>query len=237
MENTLTAMKAALLGSFYKGIKQDKVWDAMRAVGFINERYNFISDVMPIYLEEMGDSFPDETKIIAANWETIRSLFKKWNAAVTEYIRNLTEEEVRETPGYSELLRHEFVTETRDMLSCIRTILGQIESITKKSQLKPLPEVAYTPQYLQAKKNDKTYKEEKNKRMIDNTEQEIRVYLRDNRPPNKTMRSLIQSGPWKRHWHAYLKYPLGNHRIVYVWDGKTVLFERLGTHKELRIPA
>lgn len=235
MEEELEAMYATLLKGFYDNIKAGNLKDVMRSANFITSCFAFISDNFPLYLEELSGKFPEETKIMRANWEMLRLLFGQMTTSVNANIRALAEKEATVDEEYIYLLRGEFVKIVKDMLSCIRTVIKQIGIVRQKSSSKPLPAAEYTPQYASAKSKDKTYLA--NKQIINRVEFKIREYCRDNRPFDRTTKAIIKSGPWADHLHAHLSDPIGDHRIIYQWFPKEykVLFERLGTHKELGI--
>ncbi len=233
---TLEALHAALLGSFYKSLAKGNIKDAMRAVQYSNIQFTYISENLHVYVAEMQPLYPEEVKTINSNWEALRLLFKEWNDKVNEHLRTITEEDVMSDPEiFTRLLREEFVKIIKDMAACTRTIIKQIKSIHEKSKVKPLPTTKYTKQYLRLKQSKKTYME--NVRIINRTELKVREFLRDNRLFEKAVTQVILTGPWVGHLHAYLSDPIGNHRIVYIFDRdkNTVLFEILGTHKELGI--
>ena len=235
MEEELGAMYDALLKGFYDNLKAGNLKDVMRSTKFITSCFSFISDNFPQYLEELSDKFPEETKIMSTNWEMLRMLFGQMIISVNANIRALAGKEATVDKEYVYLLRSEFIKIVKDMLSCIRILIKQMGIVRKKSSSKPLPAAEYTAQYASAKSKNKTYLA--NRQIIDRVELKIREYCRDNRPFDRTTKSIIKSGPWEGHLHAHLSDPIGDHRIVYQWFPKEykVLFERLGTHKELGI--
>ncbi|MBD3304230.1 hypothetical protein GF343_03725 [Candidatus Woesearchaeota archaeon] len=233
---TLEAIRAALLGSFYKNLAEGKIRDAMRAVQYINTQLNYVAENLPVYATEMKPFFPKEIEVISNNWGVLKSLSAQLNDKINEHLRIITEEDVMADPEiFTRLLREEFVKIIKDMAACIRTIIRQIKIIQKKSKIKPLPTVKYTEKYLRLKQNKNTYVQ--NTRIIDRTEQKVREFLRDNRLFEKAVTQRILTGPWAGHLHAYLSDPIGNHRVVYLFyhEKNTVEFEILGTHKELGI--
>lgn len=236
MEKELEAMYATLLKGFYEKAQEGNLKDAMRSVAFITSCFEFISANFPLYLEELSGKFPEETNIMRANWEMLRLLFGQMSDSVNINVRAFAAGDGLITDeAHVYLLRSEFVKIIKDMLSCIRTIIKQISIIRQKSSSKPLPAAEYTAQYASAKNKDKTYMA--NRQIIDRAELKIREYCRDNRPFDRTTKAIIKSGTWEGHLHAHLSDPIGDHRIVYWWYPKEykVLFERLGTHKELGI--
>ena len=235
MEEELTAMYDALLKGFYDNLKAGNLKDVMRSTNFITSCFSFISDNFPLYIEELSGRFPEETKIMRTNWEMCRMLFGQMINSVNENIRALAGKEATADKEYVYLLRSEFVKIVKDMLSCIRIIIKQMGIVRKKSSSKPLPAAEYTAQYAGAKSKNNTYIANRN--IIDRVELKIREYCRDNRPFDKTTKSLIKSGLWAGYLHAHLSDPIGDHRIVYQWfpEDYKVIFERLGTHKELGI--
>ncbi len=72
--------------------------------------------------------------------------------------------------------------------------------------------------------------------LLDHAENKIEAACAAGNLNRRKVTDLIKKGSqWNGYYHAWLADPLGDHRIVYAYDQrtKTVIYQTIGTHKEL----
>ena len=143
----------------------------------------------------------------------------------------LEDEEFRkDSETYKELLEREFKPKVKEISDLISAANLLFEKLNKERKRQSLPPFVYLKKYLEKKEKFDAKEQE----IIDFTERKILFFLSRN-IFNHKITGVINTGKWKNHRHAWLSGTLGDYRIVYSWENGRVIFETIGTHKEIGI--
>lgn len=233
------ALKEQLRRGFYERLLVGKINEAKVALKFILKSFREINAFFPQQIEdlkEIDEALSNELRTIWQNLENKMYCLQ----ALAEKELNIPEEEVKaDLNTWKDLFIDAFkeIIDTEiALINRINVILQEAEAFPKKE---PLPKYKYSPKYAKQKDRDNLYSQHKEK--IDNVELKILRHVRDSMRTGNKLREIqgisgkIKTGDWAGHYHADLPYPMGDHRIVYSWNGQIVHFEIMGTHKELGI--
>ena len=156
-------------------------------------------------------------------------IFDNFFTFFTKDFSKLTEREVhRDETTYFEI----FVEELLPMLNELKGALEKILSLLKNEEG---INVVHDEKY-QRNLRKNAYKE--NIIIIRRVEQKIIDFFASGQSPGRSVLARIDKDSRRRKkniFHAWLPYPLDNHRIFYRYDAKekTIVFIDIGTHKEL----
>ncbi|MBS3170310.1 hypothetical protein J4223_00855 [Candidatus Woesearchaeota archaeon] len=119
-----------------------------------------------------------------------------------------------------------------DLKAKLSLALNEIEYFILKATKKSNIKIEYTKNYLNKLKK-KTYLD--NLKLIKNIETKIINYLQTTteRPYKNNLAKYIIMGKYKGYFHAWIPRPIDNHRIVYKFEDKKIIFWDIGTHNEL----
>ena len=171
------------------------------------------------------------------DFATLRDLFQDaFTAWTTRFVSDVTQfnrTDFSQNPeDWQELFKEAFSVPVTHLLFALQKLTSLVEKKSLTKQQPVLVPYEYTPKYSECKKLNAYAK---NSELIKKVEMKILQFITavDFRQQHITGRIL--SGSWTGHLHAHIPAPLGDHRIVYIWTGKKVVFETIETHKQLGI--
>jgi hypothetical protein len=233
IEEKLNACKKGL-EDFYKYLLQGRIRDAKKSFEFVRKTVNALQEEISEKTDVFEAVNADKTKAFVASWNSFLSIFANMMNAAKQNLEDLSDEEFAKSPEtWRGLLEGEFKQPVKDLLDIILAMLSLIHDLENPKKEINLPPFEYTKKYLELKASVPVYAQ--NSKIIDRIETKIRIYVGQNRLFVKGVTDRILTGAWKGYLHAYLPSPIGDHRIVFSWDGKKGVFAIIGKHQELGI--
>ncbi len=232
--NELKTLKEQLQTGFYKRLINGKIKEAKDSLKFIFAAFRELNKIIPKLIKKLEEDSANQLNIL---WQKFKNLFYEFQALAEKEL-SITEQTFNEDPEvWKELLSSTFKRKIDELNSLLDNINNILE--VSVSAEEPFPLLEYSPKYAQQKEKDNRYSQYEN--VINRVESKIQTFIAESIKTKgriierKRISEVIQTGDWKGGYHAYLPEPMGNHRIVYSWNGKIVRFEIIGTHKQLGI--
>ncbi len=224
----------SLLKQFYERMIDGKITDAKGTLNFVFKTFGELRALIPAIIQSLEE---DKAKQLNDSWQALQTAIIAFKI-LTDKELNITEQAFAEdTETWKELLSGIF-KEKVDMLC---SLLNAIHIIAK-SPIKPeqkVPPFEYDSKYTKLKERHNLYSQHIEE--INRTELKILRYVGESLRNNgriieiQGLSDVIQTGNYRGNFHADLPKPMGDHRIVYSYDGKRVTFKVIGKHKELGI--
>lgn len=224
----LKELKEQISTRFYNHLIKGEVKEAKAVLEFSVKLFRELNKSIPAIIHKLEENSADQ---LNALWKKFEASFCEFRALAEKEL-DITEQIFKDDPEvWKELLSSTF----KENIDNISALLNNIDSLLEIpiSVEEPLPMFEYSPRYSTQKEKDNLYSRYANR--INDMEYKIRFYLSKRITNKKGITQKIKTGRWKEFYHAYLPEPMGNHRIVYSWNGKIIRFEIIGTHKELGI--
>lgn len=226
------ALKELLKWDFYKRLLQGELAGAKRTANFLVK----LVQQLPVRVAEAAETYSaidtEKTQTLTRTWSLFQGRFAEFRSTVEGIMQQVTSEEFMKEPATWTSL---FKAELRDLVNDLIDLLAVLERFSKalerSAQEEKLVPFKYTPAYAELKQRAAA---ELVKR-ADAAERKVRVFL-SQKPPllfQKKVTDRMDFEPWKGHFHSWIAAPYDDYRLVYTWDGKTVLFETIARHKEL----
>ncbi len=223
--NALKNLEKIISEDFYKRLLEGKIDDAKNTGNYV---ISLISDIIKD-LDKLIEAAELNTNSLSDAKNELQKKTIEFKSLIEREFKDVDEKTFSEDPAvWKELLEDIFRKPTEQLLLSV----DEIYTIINKSDVKEENEPIYTKGYLKIKSKTAYFD---NADIIKKVEKKIRqrLFLGDFSNPDIT--GEIKSGSWKKFRHAHLPMPLGDHRIVYLWNGKKLVFYTIGTHKELGI--
>jgi hypothetical protein len=217
-----------LLKQFYARMIDGKITDAKGALAFVFKTFSELRTLITAMIQSVEEN---KAKQLNDSWQALQTALTEFKILANEEL-SITEETFAEDPEtWKELLSGIF----KEKVDTLCSLLNAINTVAK-TPVKPeqkLPPFKYSPKYAKLRERNKLYAQ--NKEKIDEIEYKIKDFLSRGETNREGVTQIIQTGPYAGSYHADLPKPMGDHRIVYSWDGTSVIFETIDTHKRLRI--
>ena|GEM_PF-4777905 len=230
----LKLLRNQLKNGFYNRLINGDIKKAKITLEFIFKSFNELNKLIPQIVLKLDAG---SAKQLAGSWQALKIKFYEFQA-LTEKELNITEELFNKDPAvWKELLSSIFKSKVNELCSLLQSTddLFKAQAEVKEQ----LPCFKYSPKYAKQKERNNLYSQYEN--MINRMESKLQIFIAESIKnkgkiiEKKGISKVIQTGGWKGCYHANLSKPLNDHRIVYSFDGKTVKFEIIGTHKQLGI--
>ena len=229
--DVLEKLEDIIKNNFYENLLKGNINGAKKTTGYM-------ASLMPAINKELNDIAKNlKEHEIAGDFEVTRKeLQKKFIELISlidKELKNIDNKIFQEDPAlWQGLLKETFQEPTTIIIINIHKLYDFFAKLKKISTEESVPSVA-TEQYKKIKYKKKVYSD--NLSTIYKAERKICRTIFLGNFYNRKITGKIKSGPWEKFYHIHLPMPLGDHRIVYLWDGKQVIFYTIGTHKELGI--
>ena len=224
----LKLLKEQLKTGFYKRLINGEIKQAKTTLEFAYRIFRELNKLLPPIISKLEENSEKKINIL---WNSFKTSFYEFQALAEKEL-DLTEEIFKEdVETWQELLSGVFKNKIDELCSLLEIIndLLKVQVVINDSAII----VTYDPKYSKQKNKDNLYLQ--HKKEIKRVELQIVDSLSKNIKNKKGITQKIKTGTWKDYYHAHLPEPMGNHRIVYSWDGKVILFKIIGTHKQLGI--
>ena len=224
--DTLENLGDLIKNNFYENLLKGNINEARKTACYI-------TSLMPAINKELNDiaktiKEPDAARDFVVTRKELQEKFIGFISLVDKELKNIDNKTFQEDPVlWKELLKETFSDITNQLWMIIEKLI-QIVNREKEKEMR-----LYTKKYTNIKSRVKAYIDNQDK--INKIEYKIIEQIANNNLKNPKITGRIKSGPWKGFYHAHLPMPLGDHRIVYSWNDKKILFCMIGTHKELEI--
>lgn len=214
------------LEEFYGRLIDGKIEQAKNTLDFAFKIFNELRAIIPAIIQNSKGTDTNQTNDL---WQTIQTTLIEFKLLADKEL-NITDQTFAEDPEiWKTLLSNVF----KEKIDQICSLLAWLDNLFKGPIRPKLPPVEYSPKYQKLKEKNNLYSQ--NKEKINEIEYKIRDFLSRGKTNKKGVTQIIQTGPYAGSYHADLPTPMGDHRIVYSWDGKKVVFKTMDTHKHLGI--
>ncbi len=162
----------------------------------------------------------------------LQEKFAEWRYIIEKELEGVSDKDFEEDPAiWIRLFEESIKKPTNNLLLIVKRLYGIID----KKNISPAQQVQVisTGSYDNIKYRKKVYNDNLN--TINKIEKKICEKISSRDHSNGQITGKIKSGRWRGFLHAHLPMPLGNHRIVYLFNGKEIILLAIGTHKELEI--
>lgn len=227
MEIKELSLLESLLKQFYERMIDGKITDAKGKLTFVFKTFGELRTLIPAMIQSLEEN---KAKQLNDSWLALQTALIDFKI-LTDKELSITERTFAEDPEtWKELLSGVF----KEKIDALCLVLERINDLLKTPpQSKILPPFEYSQGYAKLKEKDNLYSQYTER--ITAVEEKIRFYVSKGWFDVPGVTQKIKTGRWRGWRHADLPRPMGDHRIVYSWDDKRVLFKIMDTHKRLGI--